>query len=463
VITFIYEYGELRGVRFAIPGYVPRGTVTLIASPRDAGKTTAVVHLAAIGSRAADQCEGCPPVRTWLNTREDDLAAVILPRLTVARAKRDRLVRVTEERWILPDNLAVLDQQLDTDRQTGQPIDMLVLDSISMHMRNCRDNKAARQVMDELNDLAAKYDLAVVLIGHTTKGKGATVESTIAGSPYLQSRAKMIMVYGNEPGGTERKVLACERFGYGAKPDALLFEIESSQIDGLPGDFPHLRYLDTTDWTAEDVLRATQRSPRAGELAAEKVSRTQRALNWIREVLAEDTEMPAAEFEAQARADGAFFSKNTFSAARQLADVESRPPKAGEPGRMVRMPTSQLHRVSATGELGRPGKICRASSTSARPGRVRSLQEICQSRLRGASLRGHVSLTRSEPCMDHGSHAAVLCDLVCPALPVPCRQGRRPTGPQQPRQPPFAASSATRLRLRLTGSSRQSAWHPKHI
>jgi hypothetical protein len=328
-----FEYGEIRAIRYVIPGYIPRGSVTLIASPRNAGKTTAVLHLAAIGSLAKDQCEGQAPIRTWLNTREDDLRSVIRPRLHAARADQSCLVAATDERWILPDDLPEIEKSLEEHKYNGSPDDMLILDSVSMHMRNHRDNNSARATMDGLARLAVAYDMAVLLVGHTTKGKMGSVEAEIAGSTFLQSLSKSIFVYGDEPGGTERKVLACERTGYGRQPDSLLFEVDTRTVEGV-GECPYLRYLEPCEWTSRDTLKATKSDKTAGELAAESATKTQLAANWIAEVLS-DGPMPSADFEAQAKADGAFFSKNTFSAARQELGVISRP---GEGGRIVSLP-----------------------------------------------------------------------------------------------------------------------------
>lgn len=68
-------------VTWAVPGYFPRRIVSLIAGPRDAGKTLYAVWLAAEASQGK---AGGVPLRVWLNSQEDDLATVLRPRIDAA-------------------------------------------------------------------------------------------------------------------------------------------------------------------------------------------------------------------------------------------------------------------------------------------------------------------------------------------------------------------------------------------
>jgi hypothetical protein len=78
-------------VTWAVAGYFPRRIVSLIAGPRDAGKTLFAVWLAAEASR------GNPPLRVWLNSQEDDLGTVLKPRLDAAGADIKKTIRLTAE------------------------------------------------------------------------------------------------------------------------------------------------------------------------------------------------------------------------------------------------------------------------------------------------------------------------------------------------------------------------------
>ena len=74
-------------VTWAVPGYFPRRIVSLIAGPRDAGKTLYAVWLAA---EASQGIAGGVPLRVWLNSQEDDLATVLRPRIDAATDHLDQ-------------------------------------------------------------------------------------------------------------------------------------------------------------------------------------------------------------------------------------------------------------------------------------------------------------------------------------------------------------------------------------
>ena len=100
-----------KDVEFAVNDYLPRGVVSSVYAPRDAGKTTVAIHILASLSRGelfgADH-----PRRRWLfNSQEDSLETVIKPRLEAHGAHFGEpgddhaWLAITAERWTFPDDL----------------------------------------------------------------------------------------------------------------------------------------------------------------------------------------------------------------------------------------------------------------------------------------------------------------------------------------------------------------------
>ena len=323
-------------VTWAVPGYFPRRIVSLIAGPRDAGKTLYAVWLAAEASQGK---AGGVPLRVWLNSQEDDLATVLRPRIDAATDHLDKMIRLTAEHWRLPEDLKKIRAGLAEHKKGGAPDDILVLDSIQQHMTRPYWLAPARETMLGLIDLAREFDIAVIILGHTTKGKHGSVTAMIEGHGVVQNLAKAIFIFGAQPGvkrGTTsdeddlaeddeeeeesapRHVLACERLGIAPKPPAMLFE-RLTKYDSVTGrGEPYLRSLGLSNATARQVLDETRADDRGGDDG----KRTTQAVSFIRQTLAASGPTMTRDLEKMAKAAGSFGSARTFNRARKSAGIE---------------------------------------------------------------------------------------------------------------------------------------------
>lgn len=321
---------EKEPIRWAIPDYIPRRVVSSIYGPRNSGKTMAVIWLAAsassgVGDRA--------PLRVWFNSQEDDLPSVLKPRFDAAGIP-DRQVRLTAETWRLPGDLNEIRNGLNEHRAGRAPDDMLILDSIQQHITRPYALDPSQRTIKGLLELAIEFDIAVVLVGHTTKGKHASVEAMIAGSTVLQNMSKAIYVFGAEPGsrlrerqseldggetGNPRFVLACERMGVAPKPVSILLEQMSEYDNITKRNEPYLEYLGPSVFTAREVIDEAKTDDKGGRDAGKSAA----AAEWIVETLTERGPTPTKDLEAMAKADGVYGSRNTFDRARKIAGVHS--------------------------------------------------------------------------------------------------------------------------------------------
>jgi AAA domain len=323
---------EKHPVSWAMTDYIARGVVTSINGPRNSGKTLCASWLAAAMSRDKD---GAQPLRVWFNSQEDDLGSVLRPRLEAAGANLAKQVRLTGEHWKLPADLGRIKDELTQHREGDKPDDVLILDSVQQHISSPNSLPIAGAAMKGLVQIALEFNIAVILIGHTRKGKGASVESTIAGAAVLQNMAKAIYLFGPEPGSKiramdaaegqdddelPRYVLACERLGIGPMPPSLLLERRVKYDEGTKRDEAFLEYLRPCGYSAREVLDESKDDKTGRDKDA---TATARAALWIKETLAAKGPMLTADFEILAKGDGVYASRNTFDRARKIAGVRT--------------------------------------------------------------------------------------------------------------------------------------------
>ena len=262
-----------KNVEFAVEGYFPRGVVSSIYAPRDAGKTTVAIHFLAELSRGRLFGQPHPRIRSLFNSQEDSLATVIKPRLEAHDADfgtpstRHPWIAITAEPWTFPDDLELLEAKLTQARDGGAPFDLVTLDSVAQHLVRLNSIDPMTRAMTGLIAVAEKFDLAILMIGHLTKSKGSTVESAIYGASVLQNLSKGLFVYGQIPddpedaddgddeegdegtgmvaapeSGNPRFALSCERTGWGPKPPTMIFEREVVDLPAYRASQPRLTY-----------------------------------------------------------------------------------------------------------------------------------------------------------------------------------------------------------------------------
>jgi hypothetical protein len=310
-------------VGWVLAEFIPRRVVTLVAGPRNVGKSLVAIWLAAEVNRAGG--------RAWINTLEDDLSSVMRPRCEVAGAM-DR-TRLSDVPYRLPSDLDSLRAELIRHQQDGAPDDLIVLDSLQRHVPKYVSTEHASEALEGLKDIAEEFHIGMVVVSHFTKHHGSTVEQAIGGAGAIQNLAKAIYVVGPQPITHEdrvarllgeeapsTRVVACERLGIAPIPDSLLFELDARRYEPTDRAEPLLEYAGPVTVSAFEVLQALRKDAAGPD--ADESKQTQAAV-WIVHTLSSQSPMPTRRLEALARQDGMFFSANTFERARKLADVEA--------------------------------------------------------------------------------------------------------------------------------------------
>jgi hypothetical protein len=229
---------------------IPAATLTVIAGKPGLGKSTLGVTIASELSG-----HGMPSV---ISNLEDDLSAVVRPRLDVAGANLD-LVHVIPPMVapVLPHDLERLEQLVREPEAA-----CLILDPVAAHFRPERrvhDRAALRQLVQ----LARDTRCAIVGVHHTTKVSvdGSAIGAIGGPTGGLAGTARAVYVYGYDPDDEDRRALACVKVNGVDEPPALLIEHETVEYDagGRLIEAGMLRFTEESNASAKKVLRPGRR------------------------------------------------------------------------------------------------------------------------------------------------------------------------------------------------------------
>lgn len=283
-------------LEWAIHRLIPIGQLTALAAPPKNGKTTLATALCASVTTAlpiqgldlsfAPRSVG----RVIYITREDDVAATIIPRLSAAGANLD-LVEVMDHREPCVDgrqfafnNEQHLQLLADKQHCSATPIKLIILDPIYLavdgdHMNNSN----ARIAYERLSKLARDMRCAIVGVAHTVRSpKGKAPLARVSSPAALREVPRSIIVLDKiaggptETGGTHVLVLAA-----GTHADADIgfeycIEPKTVQAD-MPGHAATptcaIRVTKTLSDSADDVLARADTTEAAAPLRKSDIAK----------------------------------------------------------------------------------------------------------------------------------------------------------------------------------------------
>ena len=180
--------------------YIPFGKLTILQGDPGEGKSTFILAIAALLTRGKAMPDGYPIdncQNAIYQTAEDNIADTVKPRLVAARADCSRVAYIVDEDVTLNfDDPRIEECIMQTNAK------LLILDPLQAYLVQDTDMNNAgrmRQQLKKIADLAAKYNCAVVIVGHMNKasseknlyrGLGSIDITAIARSVLMISRDK---------------------------------------------------------------------------------------------------------------------------------------------------------------------------------------------------------------------------------------------------------------------------------
>lgn len=265
---------------------IPAATLSIIAGKPGLGKSTLATMIAAELSRRGKD--------VMISNFEDDLAAVIRPRLEVAHADLDRVHLVPAgEQIVFPRDLDDLVPLIVATQAKA-----LILDPIAAHFQPER-RVHDRPTLNVLVQIARQTGCAIIGVHHTTKNTAGGPLNAVGGpAGGLAGTARAVYLYGYDPEDEDRRALACVKVNGLEEPPALILEHDtieyrSSRVFVEAGA---LRVVHESTARARSVLSPGRRHK----------DRDAAALEWLTNYLAggEDCKRTVREIHRHALAKG---------------------------------------------------------------------------------------------------------------------------------------------------------------
>jgi RecA-family ATPase len=306
---------EMRHVEFLdAAGMIPKRSLTGLLGTAGVGKTTYTLGLAAQVTRGKlPGLDG--PANVLVSSAEDDLPAVLTPRLVAAGADLSRV-------WFL-EGLTVPNDVPALERMGRQnEVALIVIDPVSAHYgEKVKSHEVAslRAALRPLSKMAENLNAAVVCVVHPNKGTGRSALAAISGSAAFGDAVRSVVVFGRDPGDPEgeagpRRVIASEKLNVGPKPASIAAEIKPAEveIEGKKATVPRLEVTGESEVKADELLAWQSPEERSDREAAQE---------WLLEAVANGPRR-SSELVEEAGKDG--HSERTLRRAKKDLHLDAK-------------------------------------------------------------------------------------------------------------------------------------------
>lgn len=290
--------------------FIPYGKVTLVQGDPGDGKSTFMLTLAALLTRGAPLPFTEPktppePLHVIYQTTEDDADDTIVPRFMKANGDRDRLLFINEKDVPITFDDVRIEEAI---RTTGAKL--LILDPLSSYIGDCQIN-AANEVRPRFNHLiriAKETNAAIVIINHLNKMFGIKAIYRTPGSIDIVGAVRSALLIGRSKENEDERVMVQQKSNLAPTGAAIVFSVGE---DGIS-------FIRESELTADELLASFS------EKSGRPDTKTQEAMEFIRDMLSDGEEHEASECEARLRAAG--ISMSTAKKAKRVLGVVSNKP-----------------------------------------------------------------------------------------------------------------------------------------
>ena len=245
------------------PERVPLGAVTVLDGDPGLGKSTLLLDEAAKVSRG----ERGERRGVLLLSAEDDPEKTIRPRLDAAKAEQEHVIILDametddgEEPPVLPYDLDALETLI-----VAEEVVLLIVDPLMAYLDGRIDSHNDQQVrlcLHRLKLLAAKHNVAIVLLRHLNKDE-ATKNPLYRGGASIGiiGAARSGLLVGRAPDNPDQFILAATKNNLGPLAPSLRYEIEPC------GDVGRIKWLGEAPFRAADLTATRATNPKKHDQA----------------------------------------------------------------------------------------------------------------------------------------------------------------------------------------------------
>ena len=238
-------------------------------------------------------------------TTEDDTDDTIVPRFIKANGDREKLIFINEKETPISFDDARIEEAI---KKTGAKL--LILDPLSSYIGDCQLN-AANEVRPRFNHLiriAKETNAAIVIVNHLNKMFGTKAIYRTPGSIDIVGAVRSALLIGRSKENEDERILVQQKSNLAPTGAAIVFSVGE---DGIS-------FIKESELTADELLASFP------DKTGRPDTKTQEAMEIIRDLLSDGEEHEASECEA--RLSEAGISKSTAKKAKRMLGVVSSKP-----------------------------------------------------------------------------------------------------------------------------------------
>jgi archaellum biogenesis ATPase FlaH len=269
---------EAEDIEWLIPGLIPRRELTILEGDPGLGKSYLIQMI------SARLCDGKPlpvfpeyhpqgPVRVVHFDTENTAATVTKSRLMSNRCKNLENFFQSEEPFSIDDKerWEVVVNRLEEIKPA-----LVVFDTINTYIGTADTYRSSetQQAMAFFKSLAVRFNCAVVVLRHLTKGKGDKAIYRGQGSIAFAGSARIVATVGQHPEEEDLRVVACTKNNISTKFKSFTFSIEPV------GNKSRFVWGESVDYNSEDLMVAVK--PNGSD--------KEKAIEFLKEVLSNGRE-----------------------------------------------------------------------------------------------------------------------------------------------------------------------------
>lgn len=313
-------------IQWLIPGLIPKGMITVLASDGGVGKTSLSLWLASLVSNQGEIFNGKPVDhgRVLIWTGEDSAEYVLSPRLRALGADPDFVdiignqIQTSEgiKVFDITTDISEVERSLKNRSTKEEPYKLLIIDPVMSVVRgDSNQPNTVRQSLEPLRILAERQNVAVIGITHYSKGTSKSLpQDRVIGSQAFVALARMVLgLAKDEETGNRRLVV-----------------LKSNIVDTNIGyEFSYQFFTDVNGCDVARIDLVNELHGNARELLAEiepaeEGTAVYDAMEFLKSLLS-DGALPSKQIKVDA--DGAGYSWDTIKRASIKLKIEKRKDK----------------------------------------------------------------------------------------------------------------------------------------
>lgn len=226
---------EKERVEWLVPGYIPKGTITIIGGDGGLGKTSLWCNIASAISNGKpcvlqeDNDFMYPHGEVIYFSGEDDTARVLRDRLEQNGANLDNIKTLPMDDDAFT-SLSIGGALIEGIIEARRPM-LVIFDPIQQFIKNADMSKRndMRHTMTSLSKLGKKYGTTFILVMHTNKrDKIGSFRDKLSDSADLWDIARSVLALGRNQ--NNENFITHEKSSYSIRQNAILYHIENGKI-----------------------------------------------------------------------------------------------------------------------------------------------------------------------------------------------------------------------------------------